>query len=272
MKKVLFTVTVLLLVVAFGVSAFMVGNYLIDGKQQEDRYNQLADIATQERETTAATTEAVETEATTEPEETTEATEPTMIAGYEELYNLNSDTVGWLKIDGTQLNYPVMQIPGDNEYYLKHNFDKRESARGSVYAWGDADINEPSDNITLFGHNMADGSMFACLNAYTSQGTWERNSLIIFDTLYEYHTYEIFAVFATSANLGEGFSYHQFVNAETEEEFNEFVSTCKKLAFYDTGITPVYGDKMICLSTCTYSLNGLPHDNARLVVAAKRIT
>ena len=74
-------------------------------------------------------------------------------------------------------------------------------------------------------------------------------------------------MFKTSANIGEGFSYHQFVDAENEEEFNEFVSTCKELAFYDTGITPVYGDKMICLSTCEYTLN-----NGRLVVAAVRIT
>ena len=71
----------------------------------------------------------------------------------------------------------------------------------------------------------------------------------------------------SSANIGQGFSYHQFVDAENEEQFNEFVSTCKKLSFYDTGITPAYGDKLICLSTCEYTL-----DNGRLVVAAVRIT
>ena len=83
----------------------------------------------------------------------------------------------------------------------------------------------------------------------------------------EYHTYKIFAVFKTSANIGQGFSYHQFVDAENEKEFNDFVSKCKELSFYDTGITPVYGDKLICLSTCEYTL-----DNGRLVVAAVRIT
>ena len=74
-------------------------------------------------------------------------------------------------------------------------------------------------------------------------------------------------MFKTSANIGEGFSYHQFVDAANEKEFNDFVSKCKELAFYDTGITPVYGDKLICLSTCEYTL-----DNGRLVVAAVRIT
>ena len=119
----------------------------------------------------------------------------------------------------------------------------------------------------MFGHNMKDGSMFATLNNYVNQYFWEDNQIILFDNLYEYHTYKIFAVFKTSASLGEGFGYHKFVDAANEQEFNDFVSTCKKLSFYDTGITPVYGDKLICLSTCEYTL-----ENGRLVVAAVRIT
>ena len=263
-KKILFIVTVAVLVVAFGVSAFMVGNYLVEGKEQEERYDQLAQIANNT--TTAA---AEETEETTEETtgETTEATEPGMISNYEEIYNQNSDVVGWIKLEGTKLNYPVMQTPEDPNYYLYRDFDKKDSTRGSIYAWGDADINMPSDNITIFGHNMADGSMFNCLGAYTSKYAWENNPLIMFDTLYEYHTYKIFAVFKTSANVGQGFSYHKFVDAANEKEFNDFVAKCKDLSFYDTGITPVYGDKLIALSTCEYTL-----DNGRLVVCAVRIT
>ena len=271
MKKVLFTAVVVLLVAAFGISAFMVGNYLIDGKKQEERYDELSNIAANTQTETEAPTETAP-EATDPVPETTEATvspttESGMLAGYEEIYKMNDHTVGWIKMEGTKMDYPVMQTPNDPNFYLYRNFDKATSARGSVYAWGDADINEPSDNITLFGHNMADGSMFACLSAYTNKKAWDNNSLIFFDTLTEYHTYKIFAVFKTSANIGQGFSYHKFVDAENEEEFDEFVSTCKKLSFYDTGITPVYGDKLICLSTCEYTL-----DNGRLVVCAVRIT
>lgn len=263
-KKLLFTITVVLLVIAFAVSAFMVGKYVIEGKKSEDRFAELANQAS------AAATEASETTEATEgttPTETTEATEPGMIPGYEEIYNQNNDLVGWLKIEGTKLNYPVMQTPDDPNYYLYRDFDKKDSTRGSIYAWGDADVNEPSDNITLFGHNMADGSMFNCLGAYTSKVAWENNPLIMFDTLNEYHTYKIFAVFKTSANLGQGFSYHKFVDAADEEEFNAFVAECKRLSFYETGITPIYGDKLIALSTCEYTL-----DNGRLVVCAVRIT
>lgn len=265
-KKLLFTITVVLLVIAFAVSAFMVGRYVIEGKKSEDRFEELANQAS-----AAATTEAAETKATeeaTEPAaETTEATEPKMIAGYEEIYNQNNDLVGWIKMEGSKLNYPVMQTPDDPNFYLYRDFDKKDSTRGSIYAWSEADVNQPSDNITIFGHNMADGSMFNCLGAYTSKTAWENNPIIMFDTLNEYHTYKIFAVFKTSANLGQGFSYHKFVDAADEQEFNDFVAECKRLSFYDTGITPIYGDKLICLSTCEYTL-----DNGRLVVAAVRIT
>lgn len=268
MKKVLFTAVVVLLVAAFGISAFMVGNYLIDGKKQANRYDELSNIAANGQTATEKATENKDdTQTPDSTAETTEATEPGMLPGYKEIYEMNNDTVGWIKMEGTQMDYPVMQTTDDPNFYLYRNFDKTDSARGSVYAWSAADVNEPSDNITLFGHNMADGSMFACLNAYTNKAAWDNNSLIFFDTLNEYHTYKIFAVFKTSANVGQGFSYHQFVDAANEEEFNEFVATCKKLAFYDTGITPVYGDKLICLSTCEYTL-----DNGRLVAAAVRIT
>lgn len=269
-KKGIFIIVVILLLIVFGVSAFKVGSYLLEGKKAQDNYNALAQIkanaetATKETKPTAAETAPP---AATEPSETTEATEPGILPAYAELYEMNSDLVGWIKIEGTKIDYPVMQTPNEPDYYLDKDFNKANSSRGCIYAREQCDINEPSDNITIYGHHMADGTMFAGLKAYRNKSAWDNNSLIFFDTLTEYHTYQIFAVFETSANLGEGFSYHQFVDAETEKDFNDFVSTCKELSFYDTGITPTYGDKLICLSTCEYTM-----DNGRLVVAAVRIT
>jgi len=269
MKKVMFIVIVVLLLVAFGVSAFMVGNYLLEGKEQADRNEELAQMVESAKPTAPTANEE------TVPGETGETTLPAptltgadgILTEYAGLYELNDDMVGWLEIPNTRLKYPVLQTPDEVNYYLYRDFDREDSDWGAIYAWEKADINAPSDNITMFGHNMKDGSMFATLNNYVNKYYWDDNSLILFNTLYEYHTYKIFAVFQTTATLGQGFSYHQFVDAENEEEFNEFVSTCKKLALYDTGITPVYGDKLICLSTCAYHT-----ENGRLVVAAVRIT
>ena len=113
MKKTLFTVTVLLLVAAFGISAFMVGNYLIDGKQQAERMDELSQVVSQAQPETA--TEAVEeTTEETEPKETTEAG---MLPGYKDIYEQNNDTVGWIKMEGTKMNYPVLQTPDDPNYY-----------------------------------------------------------------------------------------------------------------------------------------------------------
>ena len=266
MKKALYTVTLILLLAVFGFSAFQVVNYFIESKAEADRFAELQQIKDQAAATPSQVTEPSETESE-ETEGTTGPTEPVMLSDYTELYKMNNDLVGWITIEGTEIDYPVMQTPDDANFYLKRNFNKEDSGHGCIYAWEEADINEPSDNITLFGHNMMDGSMFAGLFRYGTKERWEENPLIVFNTLYEYHVYKVFAVFKTSASVGEGFSYHRFSDAETEEEFNEFVQTCKDLSFYDTGITPVYGDKLLTLSTCEYTLA-----NGRFVVVAVRIS
>lgn len=268
MKKSLYIVAVVVLLIVFGVSAFQVGSYFVEGKQQEEKFEDLAAQvqAAQEaaRETTEATEAAEPTEGETVP--TTEG-EPVMQPGYAELHEQNPDMVGWIKIEGTKLDYPVMHTPDRRDFYLEHDFEGNKSARGCIYMREECDIFRPTDNITLYGHNMKDGSMFAPLNAYVNKETWDNNSLIFFDNLYEAHVYQIFSVFTTTASVGEGFPYHQMEDAADETEFTNFIRNCKNLQLYETGITPVYGDKIICLSTCEYS-----QENGRLVVAAVRIS
>ena len=276
-KKGIYITIVIVLAVALLGSAIYLFQYFMSSKENADLNVQLREdlISTGPATTAEATTEAPTEEETTEP-----TTEPqaTYAEGrdYKAFYekNPNEDFVGWLRIDGTKVDYPVVQSSVDNaHYYLYRDYNKKNSTPGTIYAREQCDVFTPSDNVTLYGHTMKDGSMFAYLHNYTAKATWDRNSLIFFDTFnpktgdVEYHTYKIFAVFKTSANIGEGFSYHKFENAATKQDFDDFVSTCKSLAFYDTGVTPQYGDKLLCLSTCEYTL-----DNGRLVVAAVRIS
>ena len=267
MKKLVYTLTIVLLVLVFGVSAFFVGNYILESREQAKKFDALAQLKEEAKENAAEpqATEETGPDATYSDADIRDANN--MLVEYGELYALNSDVVGWIRIDGTKLDYPVMQTPDNPNYYLYRDFDGKDSARGCIYAREECDINEPSDNITMYGHNMRDGSMFAAANAYVHKATWEENPLIFFDTLYEYHTYKIFSVFKTSANIGEGFTYHNMIDAQNKEDFDQFIAKCKDLSFYDTGITPQYGDKIICLSTCEYTL-----DNGRLVIAAVRIS
>ena len=275
MKKVLYTVTIVVLLAVFAFSAFQVVTYIMDSRQQAQEYDALAQLKQEAMDNATRPTEKPEKTEKPAPEEGTESeetdptgeTEPRMLEAYQALYEMNNDMVGWLTIPGTKVDYPVMQTPDRPNYYLERNFNESFSKHGCLYAREEADIQKPSDNVTIYGHNMLDGSMLAALHDYIDKDKWEENNLIFFDTLYEYHVYEIFAVFKTTASLGKGFQYHQLIDAESEEAFDEYIATCKELAFYDTGITPVYGDKLICLSTCEYTLA-----NGRLVVMARRIS
>lgn len=269
MKKLVYVLTIILLLLVFGISAFFVGSYIIESREQARKQEEAAALKDSLKATIPAAPE------------TPEETSPIPTFGAVEMRDENGmlieygalkaekypDLAGWIRIDGTKIDYPVMQTPDRPNYYLKRDADGNDSAWGAIYAREECNLDEPSDNVTLYGHTMKDGSMFAVLHDYIDQQVWQNNPLIFLDTLYEYRVYKIFAVFATSANLGEGFTYHNMIEAENEEDFNKFISTCKKLSYYDTGITPQYGDKVICLSTCEYT-----HDNGRLVVAAVRIS
>lgn len=293
MKKGLFVALILVLIAAFAASGLYLAAYFTDSAKQQNADDKRAELVNSTR-NEYSTTEEATGEATVSPygvpgsyghedeyytpdvidEPENVPTKPELQSGsdflpwYQELHDQNSDMVGWLQIENSKINYPVMQTSMDNaNFYLYKDFDKNDSVRGSIYAAEICDVFEPSDNITLFGHNMKDGSMFAYLGNYYEKSAWENNPLIFFDTLTESHVYKIFAVFKTSGTDNVGFAYHQMADAKDEAEFNQFVATCKELAFYDTGITPVYGDKLLCLSTCEYTI-----DNGRFVVAAVRIT
>lgn len=274
-KNLLYWLLVILLSVTMVISGYMVFRYLADSAQQKKEYDTLAELVEQARSDAAsevppATTPQIPDDASSAhevPEDASPA-EPkgtSILPEYAPLYEKNSDLVGWMTIDGTPINYPVMQTPDRVDYYLHRSFEKKENSHGCLYVRESCDVFAPSDNLTIYGHHMKDGSMFASLDKYRKMEFWEEYPEIQFDTLYNRQTYTIFAVFKTTASVGEGFMYHRFEDAEDEAEFNQFVSTCKKLSFYDTGITPEYGDKMITLSTCEYS-----QDNGRLVVVAVR--
>lgn len=189
-----------------------------------------------------------------------------MLPQFTELYAQNEDLVGWLTIPGTSVDYPVMQSTGQTDTYQKRNFYGERSSHGSLYASFACDPFTPSDNVIIYGHNMKDGCMLAPLKNYQRKNYWENHKTITFDTLYETHTYEIFAVFTTSSAKLSGFGYDSFVYAYEEESFNAFVTSCKELSLYDTGITPQHGDKLLTLTT-----DGLTQNNGRLIVVARRV-
>lgn len=201
-----------------------------------------------------------------EPQET-ESPQPeqTPFEKYAAVYEQNSDFVGWISIEGTNIDYPVMQTVDNPNYYLKRSFEKQYSDYGVPYVQENCDL-ELSDNCVIYGHHMNNGSMFADLCKYADEDFYRAHKTIRFDTLSGFGEYEVVAVFKTVAYSEQGFQYYHFVNAEDETAFNEYISQCKELALYDTGVTAEYGDRLITLSTCEYS-----RQNGRMVVVAKKI-
>ena len=183
------------------------------------------------------------------------------------LYLENSDMVGWIQIEGTNIDYPVMQTPADPNYYLKHDFEKHYTDYGCPFMQADCDALRPSDNLIIYGHNMKDGSMFADLAKYRNKDFWQNHKTVWFDTALGSCAYEIFAVIHTTvqADAADAFPFYRFVNAASPEDFADYVSACKARALYDTGISAEYGDKLLTLSTCDDITN-----NGRLLVIAKQ--
>lgn len=201
-----------------------------------------------------------------EPQETeTPQPEQTAFEKYAAVYEQNSDFVGWISIDGTNIDYPVMQTLDNPNYYLKRSFDKEYSNYGVPYVQENCDLGL-SDNCVIYGHHMKNGSMFANLCKYESEDFYQSHKTIRFDTLSGFGEYEVVAAFKTVAYSEQGFQYYHFVNADSAEDFDAYIAKCKELALYDTGVTAEYGDKLITLSTCEYS-----RTNGRMVIVAKKI-
>lgn len=248
MKNFLYSLFIGLFGIAALTSIAFLLMYAAQSKQQAHLYSDLAAVREQD----------IQQETASEPEKQ---------ASYQNLYWENTDMVGWILIEDTNINYPVMQTPADPNYYLKHDFEKNYTDYGCPFMQADCDALCPSDNLIIYGHNMKDGSMFADLAKYRSKDFRQAHKTVWFDTELGSSSYEIFAVIHTTvqADAADAFPFYRFVDAAASEEFADYVSACKARALYDTGISAQYGDKLLTLSTCDNIT-----DNGRWLVIAKQ--
>ena len=182
---------------------------------------------------------------------------------YQALYAENNDFVGWIEIEDTKVSYPVMQTSLNPDFYLKHSFDKTYSDYGVPYA-DEACAVDQSNNITIYGHNMKNGSMFSGIMDYADADFCKEHPIIKFDTLHSYGEYEVIAAFRFNTNY-EDFRYNEFHDMD-KEAFDEFISECMSRRIYDTGKTAKFGDHLLTLSTCEYT-----YENGRFVVVARKV-
>lgn len=197
-----------------------------------------------------------------------QSTPPPVLDEYKNLLNKNKRLIGWVKIDDTNIDYPVMQTT-DNEYYLDHNLNQEYDKNGSIFMDKDCDVLKPSTNLILYGHHMRSGRMFGSLSLYSDQSYYEKHPYIQFDTIYEKGLYEIMYVFRSRVYSEDEivFKYYQFIDAQSEQEFDSYMNDMEGMSLYDTGVTASFGDRLLTLSTCDYQ-----EKNGRFVVVARKVT
>ena len=173
----------------------------------------------------------------------------------------NDDIVGYLKIEGTNIDYAVVQST-DNEFYLHRDLNLKNNAAGSIFMDYENNPHEIDRNIVIYGHNMRNGTKFHNLRHYRDRQFYENNRYISFTTLYEETTWEIFAIYETTID----FHYIQVI-FKSDDEFISLISQMKAKSLINTGIEVGPNDRVLTLSTCRGT-----HDDDRFVVSAKLIT
>lgn len=248
----------LIFVLCIGAAGFL--GWRVYQKQQEYRAGQESI-----NEVYALMNEAAEEVRLVDPGISEEELNSRKLAQYAILHEKNPDMIGWITIEGTPVNYPVMYTPKEPDYYLYKNFRKEYSVYGSIYLESSCKLDGSTKNLLLYGHHMRNGDMFASLQEYDSKDYWKEHSVIEFNTLDEICEYEVIAAFKQPAAQVDA-DFMEMLQAGTEERYGEFLKFVKRNQFYDTGKEAQWPEQLVTLATCEYT-----QKDGRFFVVAKRI-
>lgn len=196
-----------------------------------------------------------------------EAEDKELLKTYRAMKEYNPDFAGFVRIEGTELEYPVMYTPYEPEKYLHMDISGEYSDRGLPFIDARCDLEPESDNIIIYGHDMKDGSMFKSLIEYQDRSYFEKHPVICFDLVDEIREYEVMSVFYDRVYYEDEdvFKFYNFIKAAGEDEYREAVEHYLEKSLYDTGVRAQYGDRLITLVTCSYQT-----ENGRFAVVARK--
>ena len=253
-------IILMLLIVILAISSYFFIKELVKNKKETDIFDDLQEII----ENTEKTTNENSIIDILEKDEDNTLSQNSY--NLENIAQINSDVVGWIKIDGTNIDYPIMQ---NEDFYLHKDIYKKYSSHGTPYLAKYCNL-RISDNLIIYGHHMNDNTMFSQLEKYKNYNFYKNHKYIIFYTIENgitiKNTYEVMIAFKTIAYSDTGFKYYSYTNFQDYEDYAEFVEKCRNLEFYNTGVVGTNEDKYITLSTCEYS-----QKNGRMVVVAKKL-
>jgi sortase B len=235
-------------------AAVLVSNYSADAAM-ENEFDVLSErvksaqqnVISEKREETAPH-ETDQASSGAESTDTSEEPAYELLNQYAGLYQENPELGGWIRIDGTVIDYPVMFTPEEPEKYLHLSFEGKYSKRGVPFIGEGCAIAPRSQNIVVYGHHMKNGSMFAAIVKYKDIDFWRQHPRIYFSTLYEEGEYEVFAVFETDIYAAEKLRCYSFINARDEADFSKYIADIQDVALYSTGVKVSYGDALLTLS------------------------
>ena len=184
-----------------------------------------------------------------------------------DIYKMNKDLVAWLSIDDTTIDYPVVQRPKDNEFYLHHDFFRKDNENGQIILDAKCDPYTPSYNLVVSGHHMRNRSMFGCMDDFKQQSYYENHKFVTFDTLMRRGTYVIFAAFysADYDEYEDGFRYNADLRYKIDVDM--WLDEVEENNIYDTDIPVAFGDEFLTLTTCDHSRR----DDGRFVLICRRV-
>lgn len=233
------------------------------------RLAQIYSAKSQTDSTYASLTEQVHTQPAEAPEGEPEAeqTETTAyVSPYQSLWERNHQLVGWISIEDTDIDYPVMQNVQDPDYYLDHDFYRRSDYHGVPFVSADCDMAD-ADNFVIYGHHIRDGSMFAQLQRYTDEAYIMAHPYIRFDTLESEGLWRIAAVFSISASETAVFPYHNVTKFSPDTmTAADYLSRAQYYSLWSAEAFVSENPKLITLTTCEYS-----HQDGRLVIIAEKV-
>lgn len=275
-KHIIINILYALFGVAFVVSAVMISVNLIEAHKENEEFDDLRNIyGSWGAEGTDDVQPAPDGDSIDEPDvndgtsensgQQTETSKPSTNTALQrnlsELVKKNADCVGWIYQKGTKLNYPVMHTPKEPEKYLNLSFYGNKSNGGVPFV--DSRCTLSCGNLIIYGHNMNNDTMFGSLKHYKKQSYFTKHPTFELETTEGgVKQYKVFAVCKVAIN-----DYiYSVINFKTEEKYNKFVEHAKSISFYDTGVTPSFGQQIVTLSTC-YGKD----KNYRLVILAANV-
>lgn len=177
------------------------------------------------------------------------------------LQEINKDTVGWLTVNNTRIDYPVVQAK-DNDYYLRRDYYQNKNRHGWIFMDYRNNPDELNENTIIYGHNLANQTMFGTLR-YALNSYWYKksaNQIITFNTPNENMKFQIFSIYTIPTT-----NDYLDITFPTTDAYQSYIDLVKGRSIYDFNIEVTTGDKILTLSTCA---NG---NDKRLVIHAKLI-